>query len=255
MRAIWRARLMDSVSVIAASGLQSRMQALDLVANNLANSTTGGFKLDQEFYSLFTAGEDESVDGASTTLPLVKKQWTDFSQGILTPTGGPLDLALSGRGFFAVKGPSGPLYTRNGSFRLSTNGQLTTPEGYEVLDTNGKPIQTQSPALIEVSANGTVTQAGNELGQLQVADFQDRSILQKLGNSYFSVSDATATPALTTDATVQQGKIENSNVAPAESAVRLVGLMRQFEMLQKAITITTDMNKQALSEVARVSGA
>ena len=255
MRAIWGAQLMDSVSVIAASGLQSRMQALDLVANNLANSTTGGFKLDQEFYSLFTADADESAEGASTTLPLIKKQWTDFSQGVLTPTGSPLDLALSGKGFFTVKGPSGSLYTRNGSFRLSTTGQLTTSEGYEVLDTKGQPIQTQSPAPIEVSANGTVTQSGKELGQLQVADFQDRSVLRKLGNSYFSASDATATPTPTADATVQQGKIENSNVAPAESAVRLVGLMRQFDMLQKAITITTDMNKQALSEVARVSGA
>ena len=231
------------------------MQALDLVANNLANSTTGGFKLDQEFYSLFTAADGESEDGTATTLPLVKKQWTDFSQGVLTPTGSPLDLALSGKGFFAVKGPSGPLYTRNGSFQLSTTGRLTTSEGYEVLNTKGQPIQTQSSTPIEVSANGTVTQSGNELGQLQIADFQDRSILQKLGNSYFSVNDPKATPAATTDTTVQQAKIENSNVAPAESAVRLVGLMRQFEMLQKAITITTDMNKQSLSEVARVSGA
>ena len=248
-------KLMETVSVIAASGLQSRMQALDLVANNLANSTTGGFKLDQEFYSLFTAADDDSADGTTTSLPLIEKQWTDFSQGILTPTGSPLDLALSGRGFFAVKGPSGSLYTRNGSFRLSTTGLLTTSEGYEVLDASGQPIQTQSPEPIEVSANGTITQSDKELGQLQIADFQDRSVLQKVGNSYFSVSDAKATPTPTTDATVQQGKVENSNVAPAESAVRLVGLMRQFEMLQKAIAITADMNKQSLSEVARVSGS
>lgn len=86
-------------------------------------------------------------------------------------------------------------------------------------------------------------------------DFQDRAVLQKLGNSYFSVSDPKTQPIPAADTTVQQGKTENSNVAPAESAVRLVGLMRQFEMLQKAITITTDMNKQALTEVARVSGA
>jgi flagellar basal-body rod protein FlgF len=230
------------------------MQALDLVANNLANSTTGGYKLDQEFYSLFTAADEESADGSATTLPLIKKQWTDFSQGVLTPTGSPLDLALSGKGFFAVKGPAGSLYTRNGSFRLSSTGQLTTSEGYEVLNTKGDPIQTNSPAAIEVSANGTVTQGEKQLGQLQIADFQDRAVLQKLGNSYFSLTDAKAAPAPTTDATVQQGKIENSNVAPAESAVRLVGLMRQFEMLQKAITITTDMNKQSLTEVARVSG-
>ena len=245
---------MDQVSVTAASGLQSRMEALDLVANNLANTTTGGFKLDREFYSVFTAADNEADGASDTSLPLIQKQWTDFSQGVLTPTGSPLDLALSGKGFFAVNGPSGPLYTRNGSFQLSPSGQLTTTEGYAVLDTNGQPIQIQSEAPLEVGADGSLTQSGETLGQLQVVDFQDRSALQKLGNSYFSLSDPRTQPSPAADTTVQQGKTENSNVAPAESAVRLVGLMRQFEMLQKAITITTDMNKQALTEVARVSG-
>ena len=79
-------------------------------------------------------------------------------------------------------------------------------------------------------------------------------MLQTLCNSYFIPSYPKAVPVPATEAAVQQGKTENSNVAPAESAVRLVGLMRQFEMLQKAITITSDMNKQALTEVARVGG-
>jgi flagellar basal-body rod protein FlgF len=246
---------MDPVSVTAASGLQSRMEALDLVANNLANTTTGGFKLDREFYSLFTAADEASGDGASTTLPLIQKQWTDFSQGVLTPTGSSLDLALSGKGFFVATGPSGPVYTRNGSFQLSTSGVLTTSDGYPVRSAGGQPIQTQSQSPIEVSTDGSITQGGQTVGQLQIVDFQDRSVLQKLGNSYFTVSDPKAQPIPAADASVQQGKVENSNVAPAESAVRLVGLMRQFEMLQKAITITTDMNKQALAEVARTPGA
>jgi flagellar basal-body rod protein FlgF len=245
---------MDQVSVTAASGLQSRMEALDMVANNLANTTTGGFKLDREFYSVFTAADNED-DGAATKLPLIQKQWTDFSQGVLAPTGNPLDVALSGKGFFVVSGPSGPLYTRNGSFQLSASGQLTTSEGYAVLDTNGQPIQTQSQDPLEITPDGSITQSGQTIGQLQVANFQDASALQKQGNSYFTPSDPKTVPtAATDDTTVVQGKTENSNVAPAESAVRLVGLMRQFEMLQKAITITSDMNKQALTEVAKVGG-
>jgi len=244
---------MDQVSVTAASGLQSRMEALDLVANNLANTTTGGFKLDREFYTLFTAA-DNDAEGAATRLPLIQKQWTDFSQGMLTPTGNALDLALSGKGFFAVNGPNGPLYTRNGSFQLSPSGQLTTAEGYAVRDTNGQPIQTSSQDPLEITPDGSITQSGQSIGQLQVVNFQDSSVLQKMGNSYFLPTDPKTVPAAVADTTVQQGKTENSNVAPAESAVRLVGLMRQFEMLQKAITITSDMNKQALTEVARVSG-
>jgi flagellar basal-body rod protein FlgF len=253
VRALWQSKVMDQVSVTAASGLQSRMEALDMVANNLANTTTGGFKLDREFYSLFTAADNED-DETSTKLPLIQKQWTDFSQGVLTPTGNPLDVALSGKGFFVVNGPAGPLYTRNGSFQLSPTGQLTTSEGYAVRDTNGQPIQTQSQDPLEITPDGSITQDGQTIGQLQVVNFQDPSTLQKMGNSYFLPSDPKNVPTAATDATVVQGKTENSNVAPAESAVRLVGLMRQFEMLQKAITITSDMNKQALTEVARVGG-
>ncbi len=244
---------MDQVSVTAASGLQSRMEALDMVANNLANTTTGGFKLDREFYSLFTAAESEGHE-ASTKLQLIHKQWTDFTHGVLPPTGNPLDVALSGKGFFVVTGPAGPLYTRNGSFQLSPNGQLTTSEGYAVRDIKGQPIQTRSQDPLEITPDGSITQDGQAIAQLQVVDFKDPSTLQKMGNSYFLPSDPKNVPTAATDTTVQQGKTENSNVAPAESAVRLVGLMRQFEMLQKAITITTDMNKQALTEVARVGG-
>jgi flagellar basal-body rod protein FlgF len=244
---------MDQIAITAASGLHSRMEALDLVANNLANATTGGFKLDREFYSLFSAGEDFNVDGNSgTTLPVIQKQWTDFTQGTLTPTGNPLDLGLSGKGFFIVNGPSGPLYTRTGSFKLSSSGALTTSDGYAVRKTDGKIVQTQSQSPLEIAPDGSVTQDGEDLGQLDLVDFKDRSVLQKVGNSYFGVTDPKVKTIPAADATIVQGKIENSNVSPAESAVRLVGLMRQFEMLQKAISVTTDMNKKALDDVARV---
>jgi flagellar basal-body rod protein FlgF len=244
---------MDQISITAASGLNARMEALELVANNLANSTTGGFKLDREFYSLFSTGEDSGVEGDSDTkLPVIQAQWTDFTQGTLQPTGNPLDLGLSGKGFFVVSGSSGPLYTRSGSFKLSASGVLTTQDGYPVRTTRGQPIQTQSQAPLEVAPDGSVTQDGEDLGQLELVDFQDRSVLQKVGNSYFGVTDPKVKTIPAGDLTVAQGKLENSNVAPAESAVRLVGLMRQFEMLQKAISITTDMNKKALDDVARV---
>jgi len=96
---------MDALTAIAASGLRSRMESLDLLANNIANATTGGYKSDREFYSLYSAPEAESL----STMPVIERPWTDFSQGSLRRTGNPLDLALSGKGFFAVTGPAGPL--------------------------------------------------------------------------------------------------------------------------------------------------
>jgi len=230
------------------------MEALDMLSNNLANATTGGYKLDREFYSLFSSDEDLGIndEGTPAKLPVIQSQWTDFSQGILTPTGGPLDVALAGFGFFKVKGPSGPLYTRNGSFQISSAGVLTTQEGYPVLGVDGQPIMTQSESPIQISPDGTITQDDMPLGQLAVMDFKDRSVLGKQSGSYFTNLNPKVEPQAATEVTVEQGKIENSNVATAESAVRLVGLMRQFEMLQKAITVTSDMNKQALQEVAKV---
>jgi len=226
-----------------------------MLANNLANSTTGGFKMDREFYGLFSTDDDPSIEGepSQTKLPVIQKQWTDFSQGTLQPTGSPLDFGLSGKGFFSVTGPAGtPLYTRNGGFKLSPSGILSTSEGYTVNAAGGGTIQTKSQSPITVSADGTVEQDGQKLGQLGVVDFEDRSVLDKLGNNYFANSNSKAEPTAVTDTVVQQGRIEASNVAPAESAVRLVGLMRQFEMLQKAIGVTADMDKKALDEVARV---
>jgi flagellar basal-body rod protein FlgF len=238
---------------MAAGGLRARMQALDMLSNNLANANTTGFKLDREFYSLFT-GNANSADGdEAAQIPDVKSKWTDFSQGTLTVTKNPLDLALTGSGFFVVNGPTGPLYTRNGSFSLSNTGVLTTADGYPLAGAGGAQIQTLSRDPIEVDNKGVVHQGAQTIGELQIADFKDPQVLTKIGNSYFVNSNPSAQPG-TSQASVSQGQLEGSNVQLSEAAVGLVGVMRQSEMLQKAIMTTTDMNKQALQEVAKVGG-
>ncbi|MGH9645906.1 MAG: flagellar basal-body rod protein FlgF [Bryobacteraceae bacterium] len=259
-RAIFLAQPMDQIAATAASGLRSRMEALDILSNNLANANTGGYKGDREFYSLYQGEQTTPAEGQqATTLPVIQKAWTDFQQGMLTPTDNPLDLALQGKGFFTVDGPSGPLYTRNGSFKLSATGVLTTLDGYQVRGVSPpnqppKKIQTVSQGPIQITADGTVQQDGQPLGQIQVVDFASSSVLDKVGNSYYRVLDPKAKPAAAKDVTVNQGKVENSNVAPAESAVRLVDLMRQYEMLQKAVSVSAEMNKEAIDQVARVGG-
>ncbi len=222
-----------------------------MLSNNLANSTTGGFKLDREFYSLFQS-EQQSRGTQGIALPVIQKGWTDFQQGLLQPTGNSLDLALSGKGFFAVNAPSGTLYTRNGGFKLSPAGVLTTTDGYPVRAAGGGTIQAQGQGPLEVAPDGTVSQSGQALGQLELDDFADTNVLSKQGNNYFKLSDPKVQPTPATGATVSQGSIEASNVGAAESSVRLVDLMRQYQMLQKAVTVSADMNKKATDEVARV---
>ena len=221
-----------------------------MLANNLANTETGGYKSDREFYNLYVSPEASA--NPSVTMPVIESQWTDFSQGALRSTGGPLDFALSGKGFFAVNAPGGPLYTRQGAFQLSPAGVLVTSEGYPVRLTGGGSLQAQSADPLEVATDGTVSQQGQVLGKLDVVNFSDSSALAKRGNTYFRPAAVSAVPVAAADIEVRQGKLETSNVGTAESAVRLVSVMRQFEMLHKAISIGADMNKKAVEEVARV---
>lgn len=244
----WR---MDPMTATAASGLRARMESLDLLANNMANASTGGYKADREFYSLYVAPEAQDSD-SPTTMPVIEKPWTDLSQGLLTPTGNPLDVALNGKGFFGVSGPKGTLYTRNGGFHLAADGTLVTADGYAVRSAAGGSLTVQTSLPIDISSDGTVEQNGQAIGQLDVADFTSTAGLAKQGGNYFRVVDPSVKPTAATGTSVEQGKLEASNTGAAESAVRLVSIMRQFEMLQKAAMIGNDMSKQAIEQVAKV---
>jgi len=245
---------MDPLLTAAAAGMRARLEALDLAANNIANAGTAGFKLDRESYNLYVAPEAADPESPEpSTLPVVERNWTDFSQGNLVATGNPLDLAISGRGFFAVKGPGGTLYTRDGSFRLSAAGVVTTAEGYTLQAAGGGTIQLQSNLPFEITPDGTVKQAGTDAGRVSVVDFDRPQGLAKFGRNYFQIPEGGAAPKAAAAAGIEQGKVESSNVAAPESAVRLIGLMRQFEMLQKAIAMDGEMGKQAIEQVARPS--
>jgi flagellar basal-body rod protein FlgF len=234
---------MDQLLINAASGMKARMDSLDMLANNMANSGTAGFKTDREFYNLY-----------EQSLPVVERQYTDHSQGQLLPTGNPLNVALSGKGFFALNAPSGVVYTRAGDFRVSTLNQLETHEGYtlrNVLD-NGKPITVDPKQKIDIGKDGTVQQGGQDLGQIEIAQPASPSdSLKKLGSTYFALLDKNGAVPSAKDTEVLQGQIEQSNVPVADVAVKLISIMRQFEMMQKAINLGTEMNKQAIAEVAK----
>lgn len=246
---------MDPITISAASGLRSRMESLELLANNLANAETSGYKSDHEFYGLYTSGEAFNPLGPETTLPVVERQWTDFSQGTLTATGSSLDIGLSGRGFLVVNGASGPLYTRNGSLKIAPTGELTTGEGYALRSTgtNGQPIRVAGKAAIEISPDGVVRQDGQTLGQIELVDFKSTDSLKKLTGAAFQNTDPLNLPVAASNVQVQQGKLETANVAVPDAAMRLVGVMRQFEMLQKAVTLDSQMNQSGVQEVARVT--
>jgi flagellar basal body rod protein FlgG len=254
---------MDPLLVSAASGMKARMEVLDLLANNIANSGTTGFKADREFYSLY-----------EQQLPLVGNRWTDFSQGTLLATDNPLHLALSGPGFFALNGSAGTVYSRSGSFQISKSNQLETSDGYTLRNARdeGRPIKVDPALEIVIGKDGVVTQAGQPVGQIEIGEIPSAAdAVAKLGSTYFALTSGARVglpgvglpgvglpgvglqgAARATPTEVLQGQLEQSNVPVADTAVRLVGVMRQFEMLQKAMNIGSQMSKEAIQEVARV---
>jgi flagellar basal body rod protein FlgG len=153
------------------------MESLSLLANNLANATTSGYKSDSEFYGLYTSPDADSSSEAST-LPSIERQWTDFSQGTLQPTGNPLDVAISGPGFLTVAGPGGDLYTRNGNLHVSRTGDLVGSEGFSVRGVGGGAIHLTSGAPVEIAPDGTVRQEGHTGStggrKLQVHQFSEK---------------------------------------------------------------------------------
>ncbi len=246
---------MDALLAAAASGIRSRIESLDILANNLANSSAAGFKSDQESYSLYVSPEAaDSPEGTNPTiLPLVQTRWTDFTQGALIPTSSSMDLALSGKGLFVAITPSGPLYTRGGSFRFSQIGQLQTEDGYDLQGIDGKPILVDSSKAIEVLPDGTVRQDGQEISRIAVVDFEDPKMLQKRGGNYFKSNAYAAPPAPAAQAEIRQGQLEKGNSDSTHAASGIVTILRQFEALQKAMTIGADMNRRAVEDVAKVN--
>ena len=223
-----------------------------MLANNLANAATSGYKKDSESYGLYISAaalaDGADSDPVTANLPVIERNWTDFTQGTLQETGNPLDLALSGDGFFAVQGTQGPLYTRNGHFQVTAKGTLATVEGYPVLLSDGTALQADPLRPLRISSAGLITQNGQELGQLSLVRFNALDTLTKAGGAYYRTQQS---PAVATGTEVLQGKLEGSNVNAPESAVRLINVMRQFEMLTKVVQINAEMNRKATDEVAR----
>ncbi|MEO8661882.1 MAG: flagellar hook basal-body protein [Bryobacteraceae bacterium] len=242
---------MDRLLTAAASGMAARMSTLDLLANNLANAGATGYKSDREAYSTYLSPET-AVGDDMARLPVVDHRWTDFSQGLLQSTGNQSDLALSGDGFFAVDGPSGPLYTRNGKFTVSPKGILETADGYAVATASGRPLKLDLALPFNVGADGVVRQSGAEIDRLKVVRFTTPESLTKRNGTYFQWLSPQAMPALSSGAQVLQGQLESANAITAQGAVRIVSVLREFEMLQKALTMGGEMNRRAIEDVAKV---
>ncbi|HXX20302.1 MAG TPA: flagellar basal-body rod protein FlgF [Candidatus Acidoferrum sp.] len=245
---------MDSGFYSAFTGLAARMQSLDLVANNLANVNTVGYKGQKEFYRAFAASLQNNrltpLNQAVNNFGLLGGSRIDFSAGSLDTTGNDTDLAIDGAGFFALKTKAGAdRYTRNGNFRLNTERQLVDSQGNLVQGNEGA-IQLPNGALT-ISADGTISVDGAIVATLKMVDFPPGAQLAPEGDTDFTAPAGAAKPAVA--AQVRQGMLEASNSNPVSGAIALIDLQRNAEMMQRALSIfNTDFNQTAVQELSRV---
>lgn len=246
---------MDSRYYAACTALKTQSNALELIANNVANINTTGYRAQlPSFESLLVEGRNSTPSNGWSRLvnqfAVLDGARLDLTEGNLQRTGNPLDLALDGPGFFAVQTTAGVLYTRDGNFRLSAKGQLTTAAGDAVLGTAG-PINVPGNAQIAIGPDGTISVAGAVTGKLRLVEIAPGAPLTAVGGQYYSASAAAAAPALHTQ--IRAGILESSNVNPVAAVVALITAQRQAEMIGRAMSaFYSDFNRIAADELPRV---
>ncbi len=257
---------------ISASGMLPKSTRQETIANNLANVEVPGFKKDNLFMrEMREQMKRQSGDYPDWRINRFEGAWTDHEQGGLRRTGDVFDMAIHGKGFFAIQTPEGVQYTRNGNFSKNDQGELVTPLGYPLLDEGGGPITVpenfRNPI---VSADGTVrgrdesTGEQTVLGKMQIVDFPElydknamaqtpyQQPLKKGGAGYF-IPHA-ATPQIPAeDVQITQGFLEESNVEPVLEMVKMIDIFRSYEAEQRAIQVQDSTLERAVNDLGRLS--
>jgi flagellar basal-body rod protein FlgF len=251
---------LDNVAYIGLSQQQALQRKMDVVANNLANQDTTGFKVEQLLVN--------TQPGAPATNAGVKgpAQFVidggigrDFSEGELSTTGRPLDLAIDGNAFFKVSTPQGERYTKDGRFAIDAQDKLVTASGGAVLDDSGGEITLDSSnGEPQISADGVISQHSGQgpttvrAGKIGVVRFDTLSVLSKEGNNLYSNTSNT-TPQAAPDARIRQGMLEGSNVKPIIEITQLIDVQRAYERVTQMIQQTNDLSQQSIDRLAKVA--
>ncbi len=240
----------------SSAGMRSKMVNMEIVANNLANINSTGYKRDAAFTEILKETGVEQLNGQPDTSGMVTRQYVDFSEGSLNNTNNQLDVAIQGRGFFVVETPNGLRYTRDGHFDLTSTGLLVTAEGYPVIGKEGKiqlpEKENLKRAKLLIDESGEIILDDKTVAKLRIVDFADLSKLSKEGKSLFNSNLIPHTiEPLENLSVVRQGYLEASNVDGIAEMVAMIEMTRSFESNQKAIQ-TQDETLQKAIEVGKL---
>ena len=252
---------MQNALLIGLSRQMTLERQLDVIANNVANVNTTGYKTDKSLFEeyLNTGAHEDNFKGQGRRVSFVldRGTYSDFSQGPLTQTKDPLDVAISGKGFLTVQTASGERYTRDGNLQLNNQGQLVTQNGDLVLGTGGPITFQPTDHDINIAPDGTITvlegtaTADTIRGNLRVVSFANPNALQKQGSNLYAASNPDdAQPDLTS--TVRQGYLEKSNVSVVSEMSHLIQVSRAYEQVANMLQHESSLHKTAINQLAAV---
>ena len=244
---------MDNALYVGLSRQMVLRREMDIIANNIANIDTNGFKVESLMQKTDPAAPAATMGGPRPVKFVAADGVArDFGQGVLVKTGAPLDMAIEGQGFFQVQGPDGPRFTRDGRFTTNPAGQLVTQGGLAVLDEGGGEITIDTEkGEIAISSDGSMSQGNERVGKVGMFRFANAGALEKAGdNLYRNASNLAAEKA--EEARLRQGHLESSNVKPVLEITRMVEVSRAYEQTAKMMDAEADLSRRAVDRLGRV---
>jgi flagellar basal-body rod protein FlgF len=254
---------MENTLLVGLSRQVALARELDVVANNLANMNTTGFKADAAVFEeyLMPVAREDNFPGAAKQLSFVQDRatWHDLSQGAVQATGNPLDVAIDGNGFLAVQTPRGERYTRNGALQVNAQGELVTSEGFQVMGDNGPIVFQPLDRNIAISPDGRISvlegpgaKTDSPRGRLRLVSFAQPQRLEKDGSTTFAAPAGGAAQAAPANVKVTQGAIEKSNVRSVVEMTRMIELTRTYTQVAAILQQHSDLRRTAIEKLAEV---
>ena len=238
---------MQNASYIALSRQTSLSRQMDVIANNIANANTSGFKGEHVLFSEFLAQRSADLPMSYVEDRAVARS---TQQGNLVITEAELDLGIQGEGYFVVETPAGPRYTRGGSFQLGPDRRIVTSQGHALLDDADRPI-TVPEGRMTVNREGAVLADGRQVARIRLASFENEQQLRKTAGGLYT-TDAEPKPA--EKAQVMQGMIEQSNVQPIIEMTRMMDVLREYQANHKMIEGEHERQLRAIRELPNLQG-
>jgi flagellar basal-body rod protein FlgF len=240
---------MDNAQLIGLSRQIALQRQMDVVANNIANLDTTGFKAEKVLFDeyLMPVARDMDFETPDQQLSFTQDWATihDMSNGAVTETGNPLDVALNGKGFLAVDTPGGERYTRSGAMQISSDGTLVDLDGHPVLGELGPIHFDPSEVGISISPDGNVTTSAGSKGRLKLVEFADEQAPRREGDNLWSGSN----PQTATATTVIPGAIEKSNVSGVGEITQMIRVQRAYDDVAAMLQRQDQMQQSAIRQL------